>query len=473
MNILQEYSVLNAKVIIYEDNGIGYYKVSEPSLDQKEIELLNSILEYIYSTPSISNIEETVVKILKNKGITDQGIIEKMIYYLRKRLGYDELTVPLADPYVEEVECKGFSYPVTVVHRIVTRFPRLYTNIVFEQEDHVLKVIEKLANKADKPVSIAKPYLEFSLPEGHRVAATVSREVSLPGSTFDIRKFPLKPISPILLIKNVSISSLMLAYIWFLLDYKPFFLVIGSTGSGKTTLLNSILSMVNPFFKVITIEDTPEINIVHDNWIRFFARQSISSQFEVSLMDLARLSLRYRPDYLVIGEIRGKEIEALVHASASGHGSLATFHAGNPHEALTRLISLLNKDVAKLFLQNLWGIIVLGTLRDRNGNIRRIIRSIYEIVYVKGKLRFKPVLKWSFSSNTFLPNSVNDLVKKSYRINFISKTYEIPISEITEEISNRVKILDKLVNNEVLDLEDFSIYLKKITQGGQVETKAI
>jgi len=82
-----------------------------------------------------------------------------------KRLGYDELTVPLADPYVEEVECKGFSYPVTVVHRIVTRFPRLYTNIVFEQEDHVLKVIEKLANKADKPVSIAKPYLEFSLPE--------------------------------------------------------------------------------------------------------------------------------------------------------------------------------------------------------------------------------------------------------------------------------------------------------------------
>lgn len=265
----------------------------------------------------------------------------------------------------------------------------------------------------------------------------------------------------------------MLAYIWFLLDYKPFFLVIGSTGSGKTTLLNSILSMVNPFFKVITIEDTPEINIVHDNWIRFFARQSISSQFEVSLMDLARLSLRYRPDYLVIGEIRGKEIEALVHASASGHGSLATFHAGNPHEALTRLISLLNKDVAKLFLQNLWGIIVLGTLRDRNGNIRRIIRSIYEIVYVKGKLRFKPVLKWSFSSNTFLPNSVNDLVKKSYRINYISKTYEIPISEITEEISNRVKILDKLVKNEVLDLEDFSIYLKKITQGGQVETKAI
>ncbi|WP_338599671.1 type II/IV secretion system ATPase subunit [Sulfolobus tengchongensis] len=471
MNILQEYSVLNAKVTIFEEKGVAYYKIDEPKISEKENALLANILNYIYSSPTISNLEETTIKLLRDKGVTSQDTIEKIIYHLRKKLNYDALTVPLADPYVEEIECKGFSYPVTVVHRTVTKFPRLYTNIIFESEDQVLKVIEKLANRADKPVNIAKPYLEFSLPEGHRVAATISREISLPGSTFDIRKFPLKPISPISLLKNGSISALMLAYLWFLLDYKPFFLIVGSTGSGKTTLLNSILSMVNPFYKIITIEDTPEINIVHDNWIRFFARQSISSQFEVSLMDLAKLSLRYRPDYLVIGEVRGKEIEALVHASASGHGSLATFHAGNPQEALTRLISLLNRDVTKLFLQNLWGIIVLGSQRDQNDSIRRIVRSIYELVYVKGKIKFKKIFKWSFSSNSFLPNDVNELIKRSYRIKYISKVYERPESEIADDIKRRVKILTKLAEDNILDQEDFNLYLNRITVGDKIETR--
>ncbi|BDB97031.1 type II/IV secretion system ATPase subunit [Saccharolobus caldissimus] len=473
MNILEEYSVLDAKVVIYEENGIGYYKIEEPNLNRDEINLLNEILNYIYSLPAESNIDEILVKLLKNKGINEQDSIEKFTYHIKKKLGYEELTVPLSDPYVEEIECKGYSYPITVVHRIVTKFPRLYTNIIFKSEDEVIRVIEKLANKADKPVNIAKPYLEFSLPEGHRVAATVSREISLPGSTFDIRKFPLKPISPITLIKNGSASTLMLSYLWYLLDYKPFFLIIGATGSGKTTLLNALLGLINPFYKIVTIEDTPEINIIHDNWIRFFARQTISSQFEISLMDLAKLSLRYRPDYLVIGEVRGKEIEALVHASSSGHGSLATFHAGNPQEALTRLTSLLNKDITRLFLQNLWGIIVLSSLRDNSGNIKRIIRSIYELEYSRKGLKFKRLFRWSFSSNKFLPENLEYLVKKSFRLNYISKIYEKPISEIIEEIKRRIDILNYLLNENITDQEEINKYLKKLYIGDNIEIKNI
>ncbi|MEM1599426.1 MAG: type II/IV secretion system ATPase subunit [Sulfolobaceae archaeon] len=471
MKILQEYSVLNAKVTIYEDNGIGYYKIEEPSLNDNELELFQEILNNIYSNPTLSNAEEILVKLLRDRGINNQDIIDKFVYHLKRKLGYEELTVPMYDNYVEEIECKGFSYPITVVHKDVTKFPRLYTNIVLKSEDDVIRILEKLANKADKPVNIAKPYLEFSLPEGHRVAMTVSKEISLPGSTFDIRKFPLKPISSIYLIKNGSISPLMLAYIWFLLDYKPFFLIIGSTGSGKTTLLNALLGMVNPFYKIITIEDTPEINIINDNWIRFYARQSLSSQFEISLMDLAKLSLRYRPDYLVIGEVRGKEIEALIHASSSGHGSLATFHAGNPHEALTRLTSLLNKDIVKLFLQNLWGIIVLGSLRDQNGNVKRIIRSIYELEYSKGKISFKQVFKWSFNLNTFLPNDINHLVNRSYRLKYISKIYEKPIDTIKEEIRRRTELLNNFVKLNLLDQEELIQYLKRFYIGDKIELK--
>ncbi|TRM86259.1 type II secretion system protein VirB, partial [Sulfolobus sp. C3] len=439
MKILQEYSVLNAKVIIYEENGIGYYKVIEPSLNENEIRLLQEVIDYIYSFPTVSSAEDILLKFFKEKGVDDQNVIERIMYFIRKKITYEDLLVPMSDPYVEEIECKGFSYPITIVHREVTRFPRLYTNIVFKTEDEVIRIIEKLASKADRSVNIARPYLEFSLPEGHRVAVTVSREISLPGSTIDIRKFPLKPISPISLVKNNSMSPLLLSYIWFLLDYKPFILITGSTGSGKTTLLNAILSMVNPFYKIITIEDTPEINLFHDNWIRLFARQSLFSQFEVSLMDLAKLSLRYRPDYLVIGEVRGKEIEALVHASASGHGSLATFHAGSPQETLTRLTSLLNKDITKLFIQNLWNIIVLGSIRDENNNIRRIVKAVYELEYNNNKLKFLKIFKWSYINNSFIPMNAEELFKRSYKLKYISKVYEIHSKEIINEISRRAQ----------------------------------
>ncbi len=471
MKILQEYSVLNAKVTIYEENGIGYYKVVEPSLNEKEMRLLQEVIDYIYSFPTVSSPEEIVLRFFKEKGINDQNVIERIMYFIRKKITYEDLLVPMSDPYVEEIECKGFSYPITIVHRVVTRFPRLYTNIVFKTEDEVIRIIEKLASKADRSVNIARPYLEFSLPEGHRVAATVSKEISLPGSTIDIRKFPLKPISPISLVKSNSMSPLLLSYIWFLLDYKPFILIIGSTGSGKTTLLNAVLSMVNPFYKIITIEDTPEINLLHDNWIRFFARQSLFSQFEVSLMDLAKLSLRYRPDYLVIGEVRGKEIEALVHASASGHGSLATFHAGSPQETLTRLTSLLNKDITKLFIQNLWDIIVLGSIRDENNNIRRIVKAIYELEYNNNKLKFLKIFKWSYINNSFIPTKAEELFKRSYRLKYISKVYEIPSEEIINEISHRAQFINNLVNEEVFDLEELNSSLRKFYIGDKNEIK--
>lgn len=170
-----------------------------------------------------------------------------------------------------------------------------------------------------------------------------------------------------------------------LLEFKPFIMIIGPTGTGKTTFLNSLLGMVNPLSKVITIEDTPEINLAKDNWVRLFSRTSINSSFDVSLFELSKLALRYRPDYLVIGEVRGREIEALVHASASGHGSLATFHAGTPNEAVTRISSLLTPEMAKLFLQNLWGLAVLGVRKGKDNINNRVLVSFYEAFTEKRK----------------------------------------------------------------------------------------
>lgn len=156
----------------------------------------------------------------------------------------------------------GPGLPITVIHRKYSNYIRLYTNIVINREEEILKIIEKLATRASKSVSIAKPYLEFSLPEGHRVAATISNEISNPGSTFDIRKFPVSPISLVELIKSNSLSVEMASYLWLLMEYKPFYLIVGSTGSGKTTMLNALLNFTSPDSKILSIEDTPELNLI-------------------------------------------------------------------------------------------------------------------------------------------------------------------------------------------------------------------
>lgn len=303
------------------------------------------------------------------------------------------------------------------------------------------------------------------MPEGHRVAATVSKEISLPGSTFDIRKFPFSPISPISMLRNNVFTPLFFAYIWFLLEFKPFLMVIGPTGTGKTTFLNALLGVTNPLYKIVTIEDTPEINLNKDNWVRLFSRTTLQSSYDVSLFELSKLALRYRPDYLVIGEVRGKEIEALVHASASGHGSMATFHAGTPREAITRISSLLTPEMAKLFLQNLWGVIVLGSRKGKDGINKRVVVSFYE-TSVSKKVKFRKVFSWSNEKESLIPISSENLIRVSHRLDFISRTYGISADEIKSEIGRREKLLHELLTNNITSSEEVSLHVKKFYLSG-------
>jgi len=449
--LLDEYEVEGVKIRIYDENGIGYYEVNEPELNHQEKRIVDEILRELYYS-DIKDIEEEIFKVVKNTKLSDESI-EKIVYYIKKNIKYGELTPLILDPLVEEIECKGYGSPISIVHRKYSRkYYRLFTNIILESEDDVIRVIEKLANKANKSVNFAKPYLEFSLPEGHRVAATISKEISIPGSTFDIRKFPNNPITIIDLIKNGTLNEIIASYLWFLLDYKPFLMILGPTGSGKTTLLNSLLSLVNPMYKIVTIEDTPEINLEHKNWIRFVSRATTLGKYDVSLLELSRLALRYRPDYLVIGEVRGKEIEALIHAAASGHGSITTFHGAKPVDAVTRILSLVNDELAQLFLQGIWGFIVLGS-REMNGK-NRYVSAIYEVIPAKGKIKFRKIVKWSYKANEYLPTSLEKIIEKSYRINWIIRNYEISKDEVIQNLQRRIEFLRKLLENDNLKFEE-------------------
>lgn len=212
--------------------------------------------------------------------------------------------------------------------------------------------------------------------EGHRLAVTFTNEVTLPGSTFCIRKFPDSPLSMAHLLKYKTLTPIMAAYFWLLVEYRSYVMVLGPMGSGKTSLLNSLLTLIDPTLKIATIEDTPECRIPHDGWQRFKARHTYSiteSRYDVDLFELVKLSLRYRPDYIVVGEVRGEEIKALTQAASLGHGSLCTFHAESPEAALVRMRSP-PMDVSEGGLMLIGCFTLLNRVRTADGKVvRRIL----------------------------------------------------------------------------------------------------
>ena len=458
---MTEYYIGPVKVTIKKEDGVCKYIVEEPKLSEEEEKIKEDILSKILYIQG--NTDEAIIKMLKEKGLKDEQV-EKVLYYIKRERSYSEITPLMLDPNVEEIECKGFGYPITVVHRQFSECIRLYTNIIPESDEQVVKVIERLASRANKAINIAKPYLEFALPEGHRVALTVGNEISLPGSTFDIRKFPEKPLSITAMIVNGMLNEVVASYLWFLMEYKPFILIIGPTGGGKTSLLNALMNMVNPNSKILTIEDTPEINIARANWVRFITRSTLGGSFDVTQNDLARLSLRYRPDYLVVGEVRGREIEALIHASASGHGSLSTFHGARPIDAVTRVTSLLGSDLANLFLQTITAFIIVGSRKENGKNVRTVL-AVYETATTHGKIKFKKVIEWDFAKKAFEPSDFSTLIKRSAKLKIIAKTYGLTSDDLKNELQKRADFLKKMIEEKVIDFNDVSSEIRKFYMG--------
>jgi flagellar protein FlaI len=271
-----------------------------------------------------------------------------LYYLLRNITGYNIISPLLADPRIEDISCNGIGLPVYVYHRDYEYMP---TNIIFTDRMSILnynidgkmlldQLVLKLMSLSGKSISIANPISEGMLPKGERIAATFRREVSATGSSFVIRRFSESPITILDLINSNTFSPEVAAYLWYAMDLKMSFMVIGVTGSGKTTTLNSTINLVKESSKVVSIEDIPEIKIAHENWIQLYARPSYAGiGREITLMDLLKLALRYRPDLIVVGEIRGQEAYVLFQALSTGHGGATTFHAHDTESAIKRLMN--------------------------------------------------------------------------------------------------------------------------------------
>ena len=223
------------------------------------------------------------------------------------------------------------------------KYGSLKSNVTYDDEEELSDFVVKLAQKCGKHISIAEPMLDATMPDGSRLQMTLSTEVTTKGSTFTIRKFKEDPFSPPDLIEFNTMSSEMVAYLWLAVENGINALVAGGTAAGKTSTLNAFSLFIPQEAKIVSIEETREINLPHSNWIPGVSRSGFGEVVggkvvgEIDMYDLMKAALRQRPEYILVGEIRGREAYVLFQAMATGHTTYSTFHADSTRSLIHRL----------------------------------------------------------------------------------------------------------------------------------------
>jgi len=457
--LIESYWVHNslAKVNIVSVKGKMQYLTEEAELNPEEEEAyrkLTSLITKELSPPETLNVDldahilseakRLAKKYRRSLGKFSESSWEKIYYYvIRDLAGYGKLDVLMNDPNIEDISCNGVNKPVYVWHR---KYESLPTNIIFDDETEYDNFIIKLAHMGGKHISSAHPMLDAMLPGRHRLAATFRREVSTFGSSFCIRKFREDPFSIVDLVKMGTIDETLAAYFWVLLENKMSMMIIGGTGAGKTSMLNALISLIKPNDKIVTVEEIAELNTLHENWVQLTSRQGFkfgtNDETSISLFDLVKLSLRYRPDYIIVGEVRGEEAYALFQAVATGHGGICTMHADSLDHAVKRLTSEpMNVAEAYIPLMNV-GIYIsrVELPRKKMGlTFGRRARNVWEIVdYGKYKL----ISEWSPTEDKFHTN-----LEESRLLEEIAIKKGLSKKEILDEIKRRKKFLKELIRS--------------------------
>jgi len=469
--VVDEYWVVEpfAKVKIVSIPQLGgqlAYFVEEAQLtpqERKVVEKLIDILSVEMKPPATieEDVKNYVLKEAKRllekykrafRGLSEESW-DKIIYYVeRDLLGYGPINVMMIDPMLEDISCNGVEKSIYVWHR---KYESIPSNVMFLSHDYLREFIVKLAHVAGKHVSTAFPVVDARLPGGHRLAATYGEEISPRGSTFTIRKFREKPFSIIELIESRTLDPWTAAYLWLMLEHRMTVIVIGGTAAGKTTLLNALLNFIKPSYKLVTIEETPEINIEHENWVQLVSRESYglgeSKTGEIDLYELVRISLRYRPDYIIVGEIRGREAFVLFQAMATGHGGLSTFHADSLENVVRRLMSSpMNVSEPYIPLMNI--VVHIERTPLPGGGFARRVKTVWEI---KDFGEYIEMIKWNPLTDKF--EKVND----SYLLTVLSLRTGTPVDKLKREIEDRKKIIEWMLENKIRDVSDVSKIITK------------
>ena len=443
-----------------ERRGNLIYDVVEPKLDdagRKQIvvikeyieDKINVIFDEINKKEAIAYLEKKVDEAFDYFNIKDEKRKRVLKYYIfRDFLGLEKIDALMKDPNIEDISCDGVGIPIFVYHKD-NRIGSIATNVIFNSKDELDEFVMKLAEKCKKSISILRPLLDSSLPDGSRVQATLGSDIAHKGSNFTIRKFPEMPLTPTDMLLNGTMDLNIATYLWFLIENSSSVLISGGTATGKTSLLNAISLFIPKEAKIVSIEDTAEIRLIHPNWIPEVARSSTFGG--VTMFDLLRESLRQRPDYIIVGEVRGKEAYVLFQQMATGHPGISTIHAEDFNKLMDRLTTP-PINLSPSLIESLNIIVFLKRMKYKN----RYIRRVNEVVEILGFDRksnqpiTRRIFHWDADHDKFIVDN------KSYMLEKVRSVHGFVEEELKEEFKNRTKLLKWIALRKINDYRIFT-----------------
>ena len=445
---------------IAEKEGELYYLPVEPKLDAfEEAALRRIIVELVerYAPKSFDLMRtprqallNAFVEVLLDTGLykdLDRSSIIKILYYVLRNLqGYGPIDVMIRDPYIEDISIPGVGKSIYVWH---SRYENLRSPIIVPDEELLTEILTRIATLSNIQLTPARPMVDARTPEGFRVNIVI--EPAAEPGTATIRKFRAVPFTILELIKYHVLDLDMAAYIWYLVENKRSIIIFGATGAGKTTLLNAIAMLIRPDMKVITIEDTREITLMHPHWVAMVAQEAPGSITKVTLFDLVKASLRQRPDYIIVGEIRGEEAYVLFQAIATGHGGLTTMHAESKETAVARLISP-PMNIPPFQIKFVDAFIHIARVRVRDKLTRRVL-GIFEVVDADpktGKIEFNTVYQWTGEATDIFEFSSSIVLER------IAQLRGITTSVVEQEVAEHKRILEELFRRKAYSYQEFA-----------------
>ncbi|QAU12494.1 type II secretion system protein [Halorubrum sp. BOL3-1] len=449
--------------ITYDDveSEHRYYAV-EPELDAFERDLLDRVVDDIrdpllYREGTGKTDEETLRSeletLLEGYGVeAGMDTFHALAYYLyRDFRGYGKVDPLLNDRHIEDVSCDGYDLPIFVYH---DEYTDIETNVSFGQEALDSYVI-RLAQQSGRHVSVGDPIVETTLPDGSRAELALGEEVTPRGSAFTIRQYAEDPFTPVDLVEYGTFSVEQMAYFWLCIEHNKSLIFAGGTASGKTTSMNAVSMFVPPRAKVLSIEDTRELSLYHDNWLSAVTRERRYEGTDIDMYDLLRSALRHRPEYIIVGEVRGEEAITLFQAMNTGHTTFSTMHADSIETVINRLENE-PINVPRAMVQSLDMLSVQTLTRSADERVRRAktIGEIGGIDQRTGELDYSSAFEWVPDSDTFQRNDSSLLEE-------IADERGWSRSELLHEVRRRERFLELL---SALGIDDYRAFTALVNE---------